>query len=83
VLKLLFVVLSAVVVTVFAMDNMRRVELGLIVGKPVHVRLFFLLLTSYLIGCFSTMLANLYLSAKSKKQEKATQDTEGDEYFPE
>ncbi len=49
-LVLLVVILLAVAATMFAMDNMQRVELGLIVGRPVHVRLFFLLLASFLIG---------------------------------
>ena len=79
--KLLLAIISAVLVTVFAMDNLRRVELGLIVGKPVHVRLFFLLLTSYLIGCFSAVLISLYLGTKSRKRDTRTRDAEGDEFF--
>ena len=82
-LKLLAAILSAVMVTVFAMDNLRRVELGLIVGKPVHVRLFFLLLTSFLLGCLSVAIINLYLGAKSKKAKRTTRDAEGDEFFSE
>ena len=82
-LKVLSVVLLAVVATTFAMDNMHHVGLGLIVGGPVHVRLFFLLLTSFLIGCFSAMLMNLYLNARSNNLGEAAQDqdTEEDDFF--
>ncbi len=80
-LKLLLVILTAIMVTTLAMDNMHRVELGLIVGRPVHVRLFFLLLTSFLVGCFSAMFMNLYLSTKSKKRREIVRDTEGDDFF--
>ena len=80
-LKLLFVILAAAVGTIFAMDNMQRVELGLIVGRPVHVRLFFLLLTSFLIGCFSAILLNLYLRTNSRKERKGAADAENDEFF--
>ena len=80
-LKVLFVILLAVVAATFATDNMHHVDLGLVVGSPVHVRLFFLLLTSFLIGCFSAMLMNLYLSARSGKQREMPQDTEDDDFF--
>lgn len=80
-LRLLFVILAAAMATMFAMDNMQRVELGLIVGRPVHVRLFFLLLTSFLIGCFSAILLNLYLRANSKQERKGAADAEDDEFF--
>ena len=43
-LRVLLAILLAVTATTFAMDNMHHVGLGLIVGGPVHVRLFFLLL---------------------------------------
>ncbi len=82
-LKVLFAILLAVMATTFAMDNMHRVEFGLIVSQPVHVRLFFLLLTSFLIGCFSAMLISLYLNAKSRKQGDTKQDTEDEAFFSE
>ena len=82
-LRLLLVVIAAVLVVVFAMDNMHRVEMGLVVGRPVHVRLFFLLLTSFIIGCFATMFLNLYLRTQSNKKRDAATDTDGDEFFSE
>ena len=80
-LRLLCIILAAATGTIFAMDNMQRVELGLIVGRPVHVRLFFLLLTSFLIGCFSAILLNLYLRTNLKKERKGAADTEDDKFF--
>ncbi len=82
-LKVFSAILLAVTATTFAMDNMHRVELGLIIGKPVHVRLFFLLLTSFLVGCFSAMLVSLFLGAKSGKQGETKQDTEDEPFFSE
>ncbi len=83
-LKVLLVILLAVIATSFALDNMHHVELGLIVGKPVHVRVFFLLLTSFLIGCFSGILMDLYLSARSKRQRATERDTgTEDDFFSE
>ena len=76
-------ILLAVAATTFAMDNMHRVELGLVVGKPVHVRLFFLLLTSFLVGCFSAMLIGFCLSTKSGKQGETKQGTEDEAFFSE
>ena len=67
-LKLLFILFLAALGTTFAIDNMHRVELGLIVGKAVNVRLFFLLLIAFLVGCFTTVLANLYFTLRARKQ---------------
>ncbi len=80
-LKLLYSILIAVIVAIFAMDNMHHVELGLFIGKPVHVRLFFLLLIFFLVGCFAAILINLYVSAKFKKKTKIAQDPEEDNFF--
>ena len=65
------------------MDNLHRVELGLIVGRPVHVRLFFLLLTSFLVGCFMVMLLNLYRGTTRKSKPVQTQNVEEDDFFSE
>ena len=80
-LKVLFVILLAAMAVTFATDNMHHVDLGLVVGKPVNVRLFFLLLTSFLLGCFTVMLMKLYLSARSGRRRATPQDTEDDDFF--
>jgi uncharacterized integral membrane protein len=80
VLVLLLVILLAVAATMFATDNMQHVELSLVVGRPVHVRLFFLLLISFMLGCFSAMLINLYRRAKPVKRRERAQD-EDDDFF--
>lgn len=82
-LKLLIVILAAVLASIFAMNNMQRVEVSLIVGKPVHVRLFFLLMTSFLVGSLSAVLANLYVRTKSAKRKTAAGKAKDDDFFPE
>lgn len=79
-LVLLVVIILAVVATIFATDNMQRVELSLVLGRPVHVRLFFLLLTSFLFGCFSAVLVNLYRRTKPAKRKENVRD-EDDDFF--
>ncbi len=82
-LKLFLIILAAVYVVAFAMDNLHRVELGLIVGRPVHVRLFFLLLTSFLIGWFTAVFIRLCLTAKARKRQETAQDKGSDNFFSE
>jgi uncharacterized integral membrane protein len=81
VLRLLVVILAAVMGTMFAMDNMHHVELGLLVGRPVQVRLFFLLLTSFLVGCFSMMLLNVYRRSNPKTKRGTARDAKEEEFF--
>ena len=80
-LRVLFIVLLAAMAATFAMDNMHHVGLGLIVGEPVYVRLFFLLLTSFLVGCFTTMLMHLCLSARARRRDQPPQDAEDEPFF--
>lgn len=82
-LKVSFVILLAVIATTFAMDNMHHVDLGLVLGRPASVRLFFLLLTSFLVGCLLATLINLYVGAKSEKQGEVKQKTEEEDFFSE
>ena len=88
--KLLAALLATILVTFFAMDNMHHVQLGLIVGLPFPVRLFFLLATAFLAGCLTTQLFNLYYSAvwkkrkeqkKREKEEVGTENADEDDFF--
>ncbi len=79
--KLLCATLIAVNVTLFAMDNLHHVELGLIIGEPVQVRVFFLLMVSFLVGCFTAILIRLYISAIFKKKTEIAQNPEEDDFF--
>ncbi len=80
-LKLVIVILAAVIATIFAIDNMDHVEFSLGVGKPVHVRLFFLLMTAFLLGCFSAVFMSLYLRARGSKKHKAADKDNEDAFF--
>ena len=79
--RLLLVILIVVIATIFAIDNLHHVQVGLVVGRAVQVRLVFLLLTCFLIGCLSAIVTNLYLRILSNSKAKATQKTDGDTYF--
>ncbi|MHC5035817.1 MAG: hypothetical protein ACYTHM_00745 [Planctomycetota bacterium] len=80
-LKLIAAVLLAMGVAVFAMDNMHVVELGCVAGRPVNVRLFFLLLTAFLVGCFATTLVNLYMGTRLRRKGEVPPELEGGDYF--
>ncbi|MHC4199121.1 MAG: hypothetical protein ACYSU0_03955 [Planctomycetota bacterium] len=82
-LKVTLVILLTVMASTFAMDNMHHVDLGLVVGSPVSVRLFFLLLTSFLVGCLLATLMNFYIGAKSEKPAEVEQKTEEEDFFSE
>jgi len=87
VLKFLVAMLLVTAVSIFAVNNMQRVEVSLIVGKPVHVRLFFLLLTSFLAGSLLALLVSLYARTRPVRTRKTAvvekKKTEDDEFFPE
>ena len=83
--KLVIALVAATVVVVFAMDNMHHVEMGHVVGGIVRVRLFWLMLCSFLAGCFLTTVANMYINSKAKSEgeteREAVKTADAEEYF--
>ena len=85
--KLLLILVAAIAVALFALSNTHRVEMGVIFGMPVHVRLVFLLITTFLVGYFTAVLVNIYVRTKinstSKRPEPGakSKDAEEDEFF--
>lgn len=71
----------------FAWDNTHHVEVGMVLGRPVHVRLIFLLLTTFLIGHFTAVLLNVFLSQRIKakggqgRERRAEYGDEDDDLF--
>ena len=66
----------------FAWSNTHHVEMGLVFGRPVQVRLVFLLLTTFLVGHFTAVLLNVYVRTRiraSERREKMTEGAHGDE----
>ena len=79
--QLIILVVIVVFVTIFAMDNLHHVELGIIAGKPVQVRMVFLLLTCYLLGFFSSSVLSLYKRARNGKPRKKAAEVDEEDYF--
>ncbi len=85
--RVLLTLAAGVLILLFSINNTHHVEMSLIIGAPVHVRLIFLLLTVFLMGHFSAVLANVYFRSKLNsttkqvgKKEVAC-ETEEDEFF--
>jgi len=85
--KLLLILAAGVLILLFAVNNTHHVEMSLIFGTPVHVRLIFLLLTTFLLGHFTAVLLNVYVrtkinaTAKRAETKAAAKDVEEDEFF--
>ena len=75
--RLLLLILIGLVLVLFAWSNTHHVEVGLIFGRPVHVRLVFLLLTTFLVGHFTAVLLNVYVRSRIKASERREQMMEG------
>ncbi len=64
----------AVVFTVafvaFSMANAHHIELSVIFGKPVEIRLIFLLASSYALGAITTMFYTMVRQLKRKQDTR-------------
>lgn len=82
--KLMVSSLAIAALGCLALDNMHRVPLGLVAGEPVHVRLFFLVLTSFLGGFFARMFLDVYQNATAERRDDwrlGSPPVEDDEFF--
>jgi hypothetical protein len=69
--KFLFTLLGILITGFFAITNMHHVDMGLILGGPMKVRLFPLLLTAYLAGVATAFIVRFYIRSKIKTRRKA------------
>jgi uncharacterized integral membrane protein len=55
IIRLVVATALTVLVVIFAMGNAHRVEMGLVFGKPLEIRLIFLLAIAYACGVVTTL----------------------------
>jgi len=70
VFKLIVFVVAIVFVLIFATSNIDHVPVGFVVGQPIHMRLIFVILASFLAGCLTTVLLRMYWAATSSRRGK-------------
>jgi len=72
---------AVLLIVLFAISNMHPIQLRLFAGEPVNVRLFYLVLFSFLIGIVSASYFFLMLRYhdKKKKARQATSSEDEDE----
>jgi len=68
--KFISVLTITVLVTIFAMQNTHQVTMNMFFIGPVQERLFFLLMTFYVLGLLTMLFAVLIRNAAKKKVEK-------------
>jgi uncharacterized integral membrane protein len=64
-LRVAFIIVATMGFVVFAMSNVHRVGLRFVVGET-DVRLIFLLMTSFAVGAFVTMMYQMVESARHR-----------------
>ncbi len=67
-IKLTLAVLTTIMIVVFAISNSHHVGLSCAVGKPLEVRLIFLLLSAFLIGMLVPVFYRLIRRLDSERQ---------------
>ena len=73
-LKLIFAILVTVAVVTFSLSNSHDVELSLIFGPPVKIRLIFLLLCTFFLGMtvpiFHGIVRRIGDNRRAKREKK-------------
>ena len=69
-IKLIFAVLFTIVLVAFSMANAHHIELSVIFGKPIEIRLIFLLATSYTLGAVSSTIFTMVRQLKRKQETR-------------
>ena len=82
-IRLIIAVAGTAVAVVFVMANTHSVELSLVFGSPVEVRLIFLLMSTFLLGVlvssFVGMISKLRLKRRIFREVRKEKQRERDE----
>jgi uncharacterized integral membrane protein len=69
--RLIFFILATVIVTTFAVSNSHHVEMSLIFGAPVQMRMIFLLAGVFTAGVISTLGFQEWAAIKRRRKAEA------------
>lgn len=69
-IRLILAVIFTVVLVAFSMANAHHIELSVVFGKPIEIRLIFLLGSTYVLGTATGMLWSLARSLRKKKSTR-------------
>jgi len=64
--RLALIVLATAAVVAFTLVNVHHVEMGLVFGQPVRIRLVFLLLIAFSAGSICTLITQQVLEIRHK-----------------
>lgn len=68
--RVLIILIAGLAMVMFAWSNVHHVEVGCVFGRPVQVRLIFLLLTTFLLGHFTAVLLSVYMRSRIKSKAR-------------
>ena len=68
--RVLLILMAGLAMVMFAWSNTHHVEVGVVLGRPVRVRLIFLLLTTFLLGHFAAVLLSVYTRGRIKSKAR-------------
>lgn len=67
--KLIFIIITIIFFAIFFIQNMVKVPVKFIITEPIEIRLTYLLLTSFVIGCLLFMVLYVSKEAGRKRSE--------------
>ena len=67
--KLIFIIVTIIFFAIFFIQNMVKVPVKFIITEPIEIRLTYLLLTSFIIGCLLFMVLYVSKEATRKRDE--------------
>ena len=70
--RLMLAIVAMVVFVAFSLSNTHHVELSFVLGKPVHIRLIFLLAIAFVAGTVSTLFYQMLLENSRRAQLRKT-----------
>jgi uncharacterized integral membrane protein len=74
--KLFIYLLASILLVAFAFSNSEHVALSFIFGAPVHIRLIFLLLVTFLIGASVPVFYFLLSDARRRRRGRMVASTQ-------
>lgn len=68
--RLLTTIIGTAAVVAFAVANTHHVEMSIVIGAPIRVRLIFLLMSTFAVGSFATVLCWQIMALRNRLAER-------------
>ncbi|MEW6201232.1 MAG: LapA family protein [bacterium] len=80
-LKLFLLLIVLLFIIIFATENLEIVKVSFLIGEPIEIPLFFVMVSSLIAGFILAIFANMYLHIRRYREKTSRKNSENEIHF--